>query len=192
MSQKNYMAFRYKLSANGNYDNWIDINSRNSIHNFLGMYGTKKSDSFEWGVGFLFSKNFRRTSGLPFLLYNRTFNDKWGIESMFPANFFLRHNINPLTIAAVGIEYNSESFRLDVEDLTGTPLDFAYNHAELQLSLEVERHIGSWIWANAKFGYQHNFSSEFETKTTFTPDFQVDLQSGPFFHLGIFLSPDLD
>jgi len=192
ISAKNYIAFRYKYSMNGNYDGWLKVDGRNAIHNFMGMYGFKKSELFEWGVGILFSKNFRRTSGLPFVLYNRTFNDKWGIEAVFPANVFLRHNIDDLTISAIGIEYASKSFRLDVEDLTGTPLDYAYNHSEILLSLKVERHISSWVWANIKVGYQYNFDSEFESKSNLTPNFQADLQSGLFFQVGFFLSPEID
>ena len=158
----------------------------------MGLYGIKKNDFFEWGIGLLFSKNFRRTTILPFFLYNRTFNDRWGVESVFPANFFLRYNLNPSTITALGVEYNSSSFRLDVEDLSGNLLDFAYNHAEVLLSLRLERHLSSWIWANLQFGYQQNFDSEFEAKTDLVPDFRVDLQSGLFFRLGLFLSPNFD
>ena len=192
LSEKNYLILRYKYSLNGNYNGFVEIDNRYAIHNFMGLYGFKKSDQFEWGVGFLFSTSFRRTSGLPFLLYNRTFNDRWGIESIFPANFFLRYNLSPLTITALGLEYNSKSFRLDVEDSAGDLLDFAYNHAEILLSLSIERHISSWIWANAKFGYQRNFDSEFDTQNDLTTDFQADLQSGLFFQIGLFVSPSTD
>lgn len=190
INEKNYLALRYKFSANGNYAGWLDINGRNAIHNFLGMYGIKKTDLFELGFGLLFSKNFRRIAALPFVLYNRTFSPKWGIEAMFPANTFLRCNINSSTIAIMGIEYNSKSFRIDVENLRGAvPLDIAYNHSELLVSLELERHLRSWIWVNLKVGYQRNFDSEFEAKTDFSPTFQADLEGGLFFQIGAFISP---
>jgi len=147
INEENYLILRYKYSLNGNYDGFLEIDNRYAINNFMGLYGFKKNDLFEWGIGLLFSHSFRRTSALPFFLYNRTFNERWGIESGFPANFFLRYNLDPLTITALGIEYSSKSFRLDVVDSTGDLLDFAYNHAEILLSLSVERHLSSWIWA---------------------------------------------
>ena len=56
----------------------------------------------------------------------------------------------------------------------------------------MERHLSSWIWANAKFGYQRNFDSEFDTQNDLTTDFQADLQSGLFFQIGLFVSPSTD
>lgn len=192
LNEKNYLGFRYKYGVNGNYSKWTNFDSRYAIHSFMGLYGIKKTATFEWGIGLLFSSSFRRTSGLPFLLYNRTFNDKWGIESMFPANFFLRYNVGPLAIATFGLEYNSKSYRLDVESTTNGPLDYAFNHSELLLSANLEKHLSSWIWANVKVGYQQNFSSDFEPKSDGTSFFQAEPKNGLYLQIGIFVSPELD
>ena len=191
LNEKNYLIVRYKYGTNGNYEGWTNFNSRFAIHSVLGMYGIKKTDDFEWGVGFFFTKSFRQTSGLPFLLYNRNFNDKWGIEAMFPANVFLRHNMGSKSIATIGLEYNSKSFRI-VETDALTDIDYAFNHAELLPSINLERHLTSWFWANFRLGYQVNFSSEFLDKSGLTIDFQADPGSGFFFNVGIFISPELD
>lgn len=191
LNEENYLIFRYKYGSNGNYTGWTNFNSQFAIHSVLGMYGIKKTDDFEWGIGFFFTKSFRQTSGLPFVLYNRNFNDKWGIEAMFPANVFLRHNISKKTLATIGFEYNSKSFRLaETDALTG--IDYAFNHAEIIPSINLERHLTSWIWANVRLGYQVNFSSEFLAKSDAGIDFQADPGSGWFFNVGVFISPDLD
>lgn len=191
LNEKNYLLFRYKYGTNGNYDGWTNFNSQFAIHSVLGMYGVKKTEDLEWGIGFFFTKSFRQTSGLPFLLYNRNLNDKWGIEAMFPANVFLRHNMGKKSIMTAGVEYNSKSFRVqDTDAFMG--IDYAFNHAEIMPSINLERHLTSWFWANIQLGYQVNFSSEFLDKTTLGIDFQADPGSGWFFNVGIFLSPDLD
>ena len=192
LNEKNYLGFRYKYGVNGNYEGWTNFDSRYAIHSFMGLYGIKKTENFEWGVGVLFSTSFRRTTGIPFLLYNRTFNDKWGIESMFPANVFLRHNIGPLAIAAVGLEYNSRSYRLDVDNTSNVPLDYAFNHSELLFSANLEKHLTSWIWANVKLGYQQNFSSDFEPRSDETLFFQAEPQNGVYLQIGIFVSPEIN
>jgi len=189
LDEDNYLGIRYSYSLNGNYDGWMEFGSRYAIHKLIGIYGFKKSDDFEWGVGLIFSESFRRTSALPFLLYNRNFSTQWGIESVFPANIFLRYNIDPSSITAIGLEYGSQSFRLSVEDIN--PQDYAFNHSELSLVWSLERHLTSWIWANIKLGYQQNFSSDFESKITGTNSFFAAPQNAFFFHFGFFLSPDL-
>lgn len=189
LDEDNYLGFRYNYSSNGNYDGWMDFAGKYAIHKLVGIYGFKKTDDFEWGIGLIISKSFRRTSALPFLLYNKNFSPKWGIESVFPANVFLRHNIDPSTIAAVGLEYGSQSFRLSVDDII--PQDYAFNHSELSLVWSIERHLTSWVWANIKLGLQRNFSSDFESKIADTASFFAEPKNGVMFQFGFFISPDL-
>jgi len=191
VNERNYFALQYKYAANGNYTGWTDLDSRYAIHKLIGVYGFKKSEDFEWGIGLSFSKSFRRTNIIPFLLYNRNFNEKWGLEALFPANIFLRCNLDPRTIALLGIEYSSQSFRLGIEDTPSDPLDYAFNHAEILFSISLERHITSWIWWNLQAGYQQNFSSDFESKSQVSPFFQADPANGFFLRIGVFVSPDL-
>ena len=189
LSEDNYLVLRYNYSSNGNYEGLLNFDGRNSINKLIGLYGFKKSDHFEWGIGLILSKSFRRTNVLPFLLYNRNFSPKWGIESVFPANIFFRYNFNPSTISAIGIEYGSQSFRLDVDDTI--PLDYAFNHSELSFVWNIERHLTSWIWVNAKIGFQKNFSSDFESRSVNTIDFFAEPKNSLFVQFGLFVSPDL-
>lgn len=191
LNEKNYIGFQYKYAANGNYSGWTNMDNRYAIHKLMGVYGIKNSEEFEWGLGLSISKSFRRTSIVPFLLYNRNFNKNWGIESLFPANIFLRHNLNSETISLLGIEYASRSYRLGIENDTPTILDYAFNHSEIILSIALERHLASWIWGNIKVGYQQNFSSDFESKSLDSPFFQAEPANGVFFHIGVFVSPEM-
>ncbi len=189
LSEKNYLAVRYKYSLNGNYDGWIDMDSQYAIHSFMAIYGIKKADALEWGFGFFYNRSFRRTSFFPFLLYNRTFDFNWGIEALFPANIFLRYNVNTTMLASFGIEYGSKSFRLNNISTVVPLFDYAFNHSELLISLSLEKQLFSWIWGTIKFGYQKNFSNDFEDKTGNFPTFQAEPKNGVFFRVGVFVSP---
>ncbi len=184
-----YIAMRLRYSSNGNYEGWMNFGNQYRIYKFLGSYVMKPHEDLEWGFGISAARGFRGTSALPFLLYNRNFNDKWGIESVFPAYIFGRRNIKPKMILLAGMQYNSQSYRLGVVSPTDDFLDYAYNHSEVIWSLQLEQHLTTWIWANFKFGYQSNFSSDFEAKFVNTPYFNVEPTNSWFFNVGLFLSP---
>ncbi len=126
---------------------------------------------------------------LPFFVYNRTFNSRWGVEAALPGFVFSRLNINQNNILLAGIEYDSKSYRMNVEDASNGPLDYAMNHSEFLTSVELEHLFASWIWASVKAGYQMNFSSDFESKSLFTTDFKVEPTNAMFFRVSLFLSP---
>lgn len=189
LNENEYLLIRFRNSVNGNYSGLQLYNQRYNIHKALAMYGKKPNEDFEWGIGLNFSKGFRnRTSLLPFVLYNRNFNDKWAIESALPAFVFVRRNLNEKTLLLGGLEYSGQSYRLDV-DGASPPLDYAYNHSEILASVQMERHISQWIWLNIKVGYQYNLSSDFESKSAASPEFKVEPSHAPFIRIGLFLSP---
>ncbi|MCB0549069.1 MAG: hypothetical protein KDD19_15930 [Phaeodactylibacter sp.] len=195
LGEFNYLAFRFKLSANGNFGGLGRFfEDRYAIYKFYGIYAIKPSDDFEWGVGLAYSKSFRRNNLIPFLLFNRNFNDKWGIESVFPANAFLRYNLGDGDILLFGVEYDSQSYRVSGPD-AGSPsglFDYAINHSEFLISTRVEHQFARWIWGNFKAGYRFNFSTDFEAKSPGTTPFNVEQSNALFFQVGFFISPPDD
>lgn len=190
IDEKHYFILRLRNSANGNYSGLQFFNPRYNILKAAAMFGIKRHEDFEWGIGLNYSSGFRnRFTLLPFLLYNRNFNRKWGIESAFPAFVFVRYNLTPLTIALAGVEYSSHSYRLAVDAGQAEVFDYAYNHSEILASVRLERQIVPWIWTQIKVGYQYNLSSDFEAKNSISPAFQVEPTNAPFLNISLFLSP---
>ncbi|MCB9035322.1 MAG: hypothetical protein H6557_01750 [Lewinellaceae bacterium] len=194
LDEIHYLAFRFRLAANGNYAGLGRyFEDRYAIYKFYGIYAVKPSEDLEWGIGLAYSKSFRRNNLVPFLVYNRNLNNKWGIEAVLPANAFLRYNLGHGDILLLGAEYDSQSYRL----LIPTPgnghgtgvADFAMNHSEFLLSARAEHKFAEWIWGNFKFGYRMNFSTNFEAKSPGTVPFNVDPSNSFFFQIGFFLSP---
>lgn len=190
INETQYTAFRFKYTSNGDYDKFFSFEGKYAIFKFLGLYAFKPNDNLEWGIGLGVSKSFRRNNILPFILFNKNFNDKWGIESVLPGLIFGRYNINKSNILLFGAEYNSESYRLDINDDSNIlPLAYAYNHSEVITSVRVEHRFSPWIWGDIKAGYQFNFSSDFEAKNEISPVFNANPTGSPFFRIGIFVSP---
>jgi hypothetical protein len=189
LNESKYLAFRFGYAADGNYSGLLNFKKDYAVYKALGLYGVKKNEDLEWGVGLSFSKSFRRTTILPFLLYNRNFNKHWGIESVFPAFVYGRYNFSPISILLFGFEYNSDSYRMKVDLPNNGLLDYGLNHSEVTGMVRLEQQITPWVWANVRVGYQMNFSTDFESKSLETIPFNVEPTGGLVFQIGLFISP---
>lgn len=189
LNEKSYLAFRIRYTASGNYSGLMDFGSDYAIYKGLAFFGIKPSEDFEWGLGLNVSSSFRRTTVLPFFVYNRNFNERWGIESALPGYVLGRYNLGEKSILLFGFEYNSDSYRMKVNQTSNGVIDYALNHSEVHGLLRLEQQIAPWIWGNVKAGYQLNFSSDFESKSVNTTSFQVEPTDGFFFQIGVFISP---
>lgn len=186
-NERVYTSFRVRNLYNGDYDGIINFSNRYAIFNVSGIFGIKQDDYKEWGIGLSFSKSFRRTIALPFLLYNQTLNEKWGLEMILPALISVRRNLAENSILLLGTQYNSRSYSIEIED--NASQIFNLNHSEIRTSLMLEQRLHPWIWMDFTFGFQYNFSTDFEAKDDNASSFQVEPGSAPFFKIGIFVSP---
>jgi len=189
LNETRYLAFRLRYSLNGDYDAFVSFQDKYAIYKVLGVFGVKPNEDLEWGFGVNFSKSFRRTSILPFFVYNKNFNSKWGIETVFPGFIFGRYNLDRANIFLFGVEYGSQSFRMGFENSSQQQIAYAYNHSEFISSVSCEHRFAPWFWGNIKAGYQVNFSSDFDAKNQFTPAFTADPTDAFFFQVGFFISP---
>ena len=194
LNETRYMAARLGYAANGNYSDWIKFDWLNfdksySIYKFLGLYAIKPNENFEWGFGITGSVSFRRSSFVPFLVYNRTYNDRWGIESIFPGYVFARYNLSLSDILLAGVEYSSRSYRLEIDRPMRENLDYALNQSAIVLTTQLDHQFSSWVWATIKVGYRFNLDSEFLGKNDLTPSFDADISDAPFIQMGVFITP---
>lgn len=121
-------------------------------------YGWKKSPNYAIGVGLQLGYTFGRASIYPALLYNRTFNNNWGIEAIFPANARVRYNVNEKTLLFAGYRLEGASYNLYVDE--GSLSEFG----EIELSrtdvkglLRVEREIYDFLWFGVEGGFRQYY-----------------------------------
>ena len=192
LDEKSYLLFRARYLSNGNYEGWLAFDKDYAISNFVGLYAFKPNEDLEWAIGVNVSSSFRKTTALPFFVYNKTFNRKWGIESVLPAFIYGRYNVNEKNILLFGFEYSSSSYRIKFEDDLQQPFDYAFNHSEMISAVRLEHKFSNWVWGSIKLGYQTNFSSDFESKEPSNRSFFVEPTDGLYLHFGIFISPPGD
>jgi len=190
MNSTQYTIMRLSYSADGDYNQFMSFDKKYSVYKFFGIYGFKKSDDSEWGLGLGATKSFRRTAALPFIMLNKNFNERWGIEAVIPIFVYARYNLNANNIFLVGFEYDSRSYRIDIDNSNFTDYAYAFNHSELIASVKLEHRFVPWFWGKMRLGYQMNFSSDFEAKSDVTTSFFAEPSNGLFFNVGFFVSPE--
>ena len=157
----------------------------------MGLFGVKPREELEYGFGISYSNGFGRVRILPFAVYNRTFNEKWGIETLLPVQIFGRYNASPETILLFGAEFTSRRYSIDMYDaIKELNNELQIRNAGINVVGSLERKLFSWIWLNAKAGYHIPFSTQIEDVASPAQSFTFRQGTFPFFKLGIFVTPD--
>jgi len=193
LNAERYTALRLKVDQNGDYGGWLNFDRRYTSFSANWLYAIKKSDDFEWGFGVGFSSDFRRTLAIPFIIYNRNFNNNWGIESIFPAVTKFRFNLCNKTIMTAGYEFRGEAYSIDLDNpSTGSSDIYHLNHSEIRSGVTLERRIVPWVWADVQVGYQFNFDTRIDATRADIPNYEIDPENGVYFKIGLFISPPAD
>lgn len=159
IDQVHWYIARVKGELNGDY-----TSSELNVQDYLKMsaefiYGWKRSPNFAWGVGGQLGYTFGRQSIYPVILYNRTFNARWGVESLFPARVTLRYNASPATLLFLGYTVDGYNYNIKLRE----PLDnklrtLILRQTELKPRLRLEREIYDFVWFGLEAGYRYNAS----------------------------------
>jgi hypothetical protein len=126
------------------------------------VYGWKKSDRFMWGIGVTRTYRGGETLHIPILLYNRTFNDRWGVEILFPARAHFRRNFSPKSLLQLGYEIVGNSYHIsNIGDQVGTDLrpydDLQLRRSEVKIRAIYEQALKNFIWISVQAGFRYNY-----------------------------------
>ena len=169
------------------------------------FYGWKRSPRFSWGLGFQYGYTFGRLSFYPALIYNRTFNERWGVEALFPARVLLRYNASPRSLFYTGYGVDGLNYivhlnrgaltrRTDagLPDPSKTPLQsLEVREIELKARLRFEHELLSFLWMGAETGYRYNYAFDAFDRTNADREriIRSKLAGAPYFSLELFLVP---
>ncbi|RAU84027.1 DUF6268 family outer membrane beta-barrel protein [Pontibacter arcticus] len=158
LNEKNFYLVRLKGELNGDYTR-DNINTTDYLRTTIDVgYGWKKSPYFAWGVGFQIGYNFGRRSIYPAIIYNRTYNDKWGVEAIFPANVKVRYNVSDKTLLYAGYRLEGASYNLSVQD---EPLsqfgNIELRRTDVKAQLRLEQEIYDFLWFGVEGGFRQNY-----------------------------------
>lgn len=187
-----YVGLKAELSLNGDYDSFLSMDKRYRESVLVGILGRKKNAYKEWGLGLVTRMGYRGVVTFPFLIYNQTFNDRWGIEATLPVKCMIRYRFNSSALILFGGEMASRNYSVDFEKgNTHDPIgQYTIVNPEGQLNIAFQRKLSDWIWMEAKTGYVQYLKSPIDGKEQVSDiDFQVNKRSSGFLKVGLFLSP---
>ena len=164
INHKYYGSLRLSANWQGDYGSFVSMDSRYAVYRATGIFGVKKRESLEYGVGILLNKGYRGRSVVPFGFYNQTFNGHWGVEAMLPTSFKLRYNFREGRIAMFGTEVSSQNYALNVTlpspaNLTKDAL-YHFRRASFDVVGTFYQRLSGWTWLQFKAGYAFDNNSD--------------------------------
>ena len=160
IDNRRFYLIRVKGDLNGD---WGKDNTNTDLLDYLKStieagYGWKKSPDYVIGIGFQLGYTFGRRSIYPAVIYNRTFNDHWGVEAISPANPRLRYNVNEKTLLYTGYKIDGASYNLYVDE--GALADFKeieLRRTDVKGFLRLEREIYDFLWFSVEGGFRQYY-----------------------------------
>lgn len=153
-----FYLIRVKGELNGDYTQ-DNIN----VSDYLKMtvdvaYGWKRAPTYALGIGAEIGYTFGRKNIYPGILFNKTFNEKWGVESIFPANVKVRYNLNDKTLFYGGYRIEGAAYTLQVKD---PPLsefkEIELRRTDIKAMVRVEREIYDFLWFAVEGGFRQYY-----------------------------------
>ena len=166
LNDKQFLIFQANTDLNGNYANLDGQISKAITYSGTAIYGWKKNDNFMWGLGVTRTYRAGQLLHIPVILYNRTFNPTWGIETTFPAKLNVRRNFSPTSYLMLGYEIEGNTFYLGQINAS----DVYLRRGELKPRITFETKLTGFVWLSAQAGLRYNWRFDaYNTKNPTEP-----------------------
>ncbi len=181
LNEKNFLIFQASADFNGVFQNLKEVNSRALTFSGAAIYGWKKSEKNMFGIGV--SRTYRAGQALavPIILWNKTFNDDWGMELLLPARGHLRYNFSTSNILQLGYELEGNQYWMR----TPSPKGEVYiQRGELKPRLMWDKRLFGFVWLNVQGGLRYNWRYDVMNQYDARKDDQLFFRSklgNPFF-----------
>ena len=153
-----FYLIRIKGELNGDYTQH-NINIANYFKTTIDVaYGWKRAPTYALGIGAEIGYTFGRKSIYPGILFNKTFNEKWGVESIFPANVKVRYNLNDKTLFYGGYRVEGAAYTLQVQDPPLSEFEkIELRRTDIKAMLRMEREIYDFLWFAVEGGFRQYY-----------------------------------
>lgn len=149
------------------------------------IYGWKTSERNMWGIGASRTYRLGRVIHVPVLLWNKTFNDKWGVEMVLPAKGFVRRNFSSQSLLLAGFELEGNQYLIPNGFNNG---DLFLQRGEIKPRLQWERQLKNFIWLSTQVGARingrFNFTDQYNGKDA-DDLFRTSLKTALFFNISL-------
>jgi Domain of unknown function (DUF6268) len=189
---RHFLIVQANADLNGTYQNFGDLSQKNLTVSGLAVYGWKRDDNFMWGLGLTRTYRGGNLLHIPVLLYNRTFNPKWGIEAVFPARAAIRRNFGTTSLLSVGYELEGNVFYLGNQFGGGVGranTDLYLRRSEIKPRINYERKLTGFVWLGIQAGMSLNWRYDAFASQNPTSDegavFTNKLGNAPYLNVSI-------
>ena len=156
------------------------------------LIGWKKDPYTSLAVGIAYSYDFGRQNIYPVFSYNRTFNNRWGLESILPLNAKLRYTASEKSLFYATVELNGAAYNIRLDDPSfPEDRDLLLRKSEIRFLLKFEREIHDWLWFGVEAGMRSNFRFDLHDGLRRNADLLInnDFNSALLMNLSIFIVP---
>lgn len=181
LNEKNFLIFQASADVNGVFENLKELNSRAITYSGAAIYGWKKSEKNMFGIGV--SRTYRAGQAIvvPILLWNKTFNDAWGMELLLPARGHLRYNFSTSNMLQLGYELEGNQYWMRTPSPNG---EVFIQRGELKPRIMWDKRLFGFVWLNVQTGLRYNWRYDVMNKYDASKDDQLFFRSkltNPFF-----------
>ncbi|WP_338814834.1 DUF6268 family outer membrane beta-barrel protein [Bernardetia sp. Wsw4-3y2] len=160
LDEKHFLIFQAATSLNGNYS--IGTYDAGEVEPDFGkmkytaslLYGWKKSDNQNLAIGVTRTYRGGKLLHVPIFMWNKTFNNKWGMELLLPARGSLRYNFSAKSSLNFGYELEGQSYLLQNSpnnDIFATN-NYELSKSEIRGRIELNKALSSFIRLNLQAG----------------------------------------
>ena len=192
LNEKNFLIFQGSADLNGVFEGFSDISGKALTFSATAIYGWKTSEKNMIGTGIARTYRAGQTIIVPVLLWNKTFNDRWGMELLLPARGHLRYNFSTTNMLQLGFELEGNQFWMG---LANAPRGEVFiQRGELKPRIMWDKKINGFIWFNAQAGLRYNWRfdvmNEYDARKDSQLYFRSNLGNPFYFNFSLnFVSP---
>lgn len=162
LNEKNFLLFQVEGALNGNYD-FGNISPEFDKMKFsaAALYGWKTNDYTNIAVGVTRTYRGGRLLHVPVFMFNKTFNETWGLEMLLPARAAVRRNFSPKSFLMLGYELEGQSYHLQSDGAININTAFGTDQmvdgwelrkSEIRARISWDKSITDFIWFNVQAG----------------------------------------
>ena len=155
LNEKNFLIIQGSADANGIFKNLSEVNGKSITFSATAIYGWKTSEKNMIGTGLARTYRAGQVIHLPVLFWNKTFNDKWGMELLLPARGFLRYNVSTTNMFQFGFELEGNQFWMNLPNSKNRSVFM--QRGEVKPRIMWDKKISGFIWLNAQAGLRYNY-----------------------------------
>ena len=188
LDARRFLIIQANADANGNYRGFGDLSGHHLTYSALAVYGWKKDDNQMWGLGVTRTYRGGNLLHLPVLFYNKTFNQRWGVEAVLPARAAVRRNFGTNSLLSLGYELEGNAYFLSNGHATHLH-DWYVRRSEIKPRINYERKLSGFVWLAVQAGMSLNWRFDVQGTQNPTaneiPRFNNQLRNAPYVNISL-------